>query len=189
MTAASLSASMVAAAATSKPPTILQHEMSQRLEREAPSPTKGVTLRAVPVHAGNALRRYNPYHLRLVHREVEGVPKERCTYREVDTDESSGDRDDARVKNTVLGAYPKDCVVGTLGEESSRTMGHNQRESGVEVAVFHGRGVVYLNIHGETSFQSLDEWRRDKERYDKLSQMAFCRRCGCFKNAGYVINN
>lgn len=49
-------------------------------------------------------------------------------------------------------------------------------KAGQEMTLFCEKGVTVVNIHGEASFQPLDEWRREKERFDALSRMDLCRR-------------
>lgn len=139
---------------------------------------KGVTLRAVPLHVGDSSQRYNPYHLRVVHREMDANLESLGT---LDNHCYSGG--DGSVHHRFGGTHPEDSneenrACGFEAGDSTIKAGYDRGQTGVEVAAFRESGVVYVNVHGETSFQSLEDWSREKERYDKISQMTFCCRCG-----------
>lgn len=84
----------------------------------------------------------------------EGVPRPKG--------DGGGDRG-----NQELGQAPADEPNG---------LGAAGGEGGVERAYFSLKGVTYVNVHGETSFQPLEEWRQEKERFDTLRRMRFVRR-------------
>lgn len=187
-------------------PEIAQNAVVERSPMTAPpsSLLGSVTLRAVPVHVDAPSRRYNPYHLRIVRREVSdgggyrrrsgdslggrdgtmggppataagtwdnfevddvsppGAPGTGCTI-------SPGDSKSGR------GGKEQDWApgVGSEGLSGEEGFGGKTRQ---EMTSFREKGVAVVNIHGETSFQSLDDWRREKERFDALSKMNLCRR-------------
>lgn len=136
--------------------TVIQHEAVPKMAL-----TRGMTLRAVPLHAGDSSQRYNPYHLRVICREMDA-----------DLESLGGERS---VHNRFGGVHPEDS--NETGDSTIKA-GYDRGQTGVEVAAFHDSGVVYVNVHGETSFQSIEDWSREKERHGKISQMTFCRWCG-----------
>lgn len=187
--AAALVAPLAVAPAKATSSTVKQHETARRSERKGPKTvlTKGVTLRAVPLHVGDSSQRYNPYHLRVVRRQMDGDLESLDTLDNCYSgrDGSVSDRNEAgRVHNRFGGTHPEDIneknrACGFESGDSTMTE-YDRGQTGVEVAAFRDSGVVYVNVHGETSFQSLEDWRREKERYGKISQMSFCRRCGLY---------
>lgn len=155
-----------------------------------------VTLRAVPVHVDNADRLYNPYHLRIVGREVDCSNRPGKGQGRKDADVASNESfvgDDKMVDGFVSGgensgyyddglgrsADQDEWVSGFEGEGAGNSTDVGEGDGhtgGMEMASFRARGVTYVNTYGETSFQLLEDWRRDKERFDVLSRKNFCRR-------------
>jgi len=156
------------------------------------SPETRVTLVAVPVHTGNPSCRYNPYHLRIVGREGD-----KCGVRDGEEDMGErlmldGSQDVYGVWETDLPLEPSPRASGIAGLTSAGGAGReyqgqdqasvNDRSELVEEEIddervyFSSKGVTLINIHGETSFHGLEEWRREKDRFDTLSRMKFVRR-------------
>lgn len=167
---------------------------SQALERRSLLPAEAaVTLVAVPIHVGNRYCRYNPYHLRIVDREADGGGDGRT---EVTTerafDENQDDRGcwKAKVLPTELkvrkagvprpkgddGGEGRNQDAEQAQADEPNALGVAEGVGGVERAYFSRKGVTFVNVHGETNFQLLDEWRQEKERFDTLSRMRFVRR-------------
>lgn len=159
-------------------------------------PEAGSILVAVPLHAGDLSRRYNPYHLRIVDRVVEGGGRQgrrEGTKEMFDGDhEISGNwngeelPEKASLSETRVtfaldsgggerGCYKKEPEQAPGYEKKCFGVEEERRECDVERAYFSLQGVTFVNVHGETSFQSLEEWRLEKERFDHLYGMSFVR--------------
>lgn len=173
---------------------------AQRARENAEQSTQlvlqSVTLCAVPVHAIDPTRPYNPYHLRIVRREIGGGHRGHRAGRRTPGDSqaiiNSWDLDaDTTLPGDSGVIYSKKEVVGRRdgGEEEQapgfETAGVGVKGiagkgekfgSGVELASFCATGITYVNVHGNTSVQTLQEWRREKERFDAMWRMRLCRR-------------
>lgn len=178
---------------------------AENAELLASSVLGSINLRAVPVNANDASRRYNPYHLCVVRREVSG--------RSGGGDGGSGSAQPQLSSPTIDDDVPAPYHCGTDGvdveheavvpsygrggdgycvgqDNDSWAPGYEMEaigvprggkrfaelEVGIEVVSFCAAGVTQVNIHGETSSQSLEEWRLEKDRFDALQRMSFCRR-------------
>lgn len=140
-------------------------------------PEAAVTLVAVPIHTDIPSRRYNPYHVRIIGREVddggerrteelmEGVPG--------NSQYDFGGWEDEDLPEEL--SPRKESVAGPNGDDrGNQELGQTQAD--VERAFFSLKGVTFVNVHGETSFQPLEEWRQEKERFDTLRRLTFVRR-------------
>ncbi|CAM9191667.1 unnamed protein product [Ectocarpus sp. 4 AP-2014] len=156
-------------------------------------PKATISLVAVPIHADDPSRRYNPYHLRIVSREVDrglgagrrddlkGMPD--------DDGETSGNSSNEDSFGEPLPRWQKaSCPPqGNHRRRSAEQRGSpgtalgmekKQGQGGcrdIERAYICSDGVTYVNVHGETTFQSLNQWSKEKERFDTLSRMRFVR--------------
>lgn len=156
------------------------------------SPEATVTLVAVPVHTGNPSRRYNPYHLRVVGREG-GKSGARGGGKDVEERLMlDGSQDPFGVWDTdlPLESSPRESGVSGLPSADAASRGYQgqsqaslnersaleEQETDVERAYFSSKGVTFVNMHGETNFHGLEEWRREKDRFDTLCRMKFVRR-------------
>lgn len=160
------------------------------------TPRPATTLVAVPMHASDPSQRYNPYHLRIVSREVDGGEQWGC-----EIEGTSDGQQEACSKwggvsserplpqETSAACPPRDDGGGREGNAArQRAPGyevHDDEEEkegtqgdvrDVERAYINVKGVTYISKYGETSFQPLDEWRQEKERLDAMRQMRFVRR-------------
>eukprot|EP00903_Cladosiphon_okamuranus_P016193 g14943.t2 len=153
-------------------------------------PEAAVTLVAVPIHAGNPSCRYNPYHLKIVGREVDGGGERRTVeIMERESDDSQdafGFREDENLPEEPLPREEDPSGLNDDGDgergnqelgqaDESSTFGVAKGGESVERAWFSLKGVTYVNVHGETHFQPLEEWRLEKERFDTLCRMKFVR--------------
>lgn len=200
--AAAAQATALAAAAAELPATGTAEAYTMERWSLLP-PEAGVTLVAVPIHTGDPSRRYNPYHLRVVGREVDGG--DRLGTREGKKEVFDGNQeiigdwdgeqllDEALLSETRV-AFGQDGGGGWRGHhgpkpepepEPEQAPGYERKRFGVEGerrkcdgerAYFSLQGVTFVNVHGETSFQPLEEWRQEKERFDQLHGMSFFRR-------------
>ncbi|CAM9710944.1 unnamed protein product [Scytosiphon promiscuus] len=153
------------------------------------------TLVAVPVHADDPSQRYDPYHLRIVSRELDGGERWACAMEGISDDRGKfcGKWGDVSSESPLLRETSAACPPqGDGGGREGDT--RRQRAPGYEVdgdeveqeerqgdgrdverAYINVKGVTYINKYGETSFQPLDEWRQEKERLDAMRQMNFVR--------------
>lgn len=150
---------------------------TQAVERSVLLSLSKITLRAVPIHAGDTGRRYDPYHLCIVHREVDRGRQGQGEGGRVPSQATTGEdtmyvEDDPDQRDKEEDSLPGFDRAG-LGAKGGGGAGNGQD---IEVACFCETGVTYVNLHGETSFQPLDEWHREKERFDILCRMDFFRR-------------
>lgn len=157
-------------------------------------PKATISLVAVPIHADDPSRRYNPYHLRIVSREVEGglgagrgddlegMPDDDGETSGNSSNEDSSGKPLPRGKNTSCppqgnhrrrSAEQRGAPGTALGVEEKQ--GQDDCRD-IERAYICSVGVTYVNVHGETTFQSLNQWSKEKERFDTLSRMRFVRR-------------
>lgn len=156
-------------------------------------PEAAVTLVAVPVHTGNPSCRYNPYHMRIVGREVDGggqrgseeivdgVSEECQDAFDCWQDEDLAEELSLRTEGVPR---PKGDDGGERGDQRLAQAQADEPNSlavaegggDVERAYFSLNGVTFVNVHGETSFQPLEEWHQEKQRFDTLRQMKFVRR-------------
>lgn len=157
-------------------------------------PKATISLVAVPIHADDPSRRYNPYHLRIVSREVDGgLGAGRGDDLEgmLDDDgETSGNSSDEDSSGEPL---PRERKVSCPPQGNDRrrsaekrgtsgtALGVEERQGpddcrDIERAYICSDGVTYVNVHGETTFQSLNQWGQEKERFDTLCRMRFVRR-------------
>lgn len=135
-----------------------------------------VTLVAVPIHTANPCCRYDPYHLRIVGREVDGGAEGRT---EENMEIIAGDDEDlANVLSPRKegGGEQGKQELGHARADELRAVGVAEGAGGLERAYFSLKGVTYINVHGDTNFQPLEEWRQEKERFDTLRRMSFVRR-------------
>lgn len=160
-------------------------------------PEAGVTLVAVPIHALDPSRRYNPYHLRIVDREVDGGgrPGRQEGMQEVCgcNQDIAGDWDGEELPDEAVLSEPRVSFArgggnGGRGHHKPELeeapgyeinilgVGGERRGCDVERAYFSLKGVTFVNVHGETSFQPLEEWRQEKKWFDHLCGMSFVRR-------------
>lgn len=192
--AASSATAASLAAATAKFPAqeTAGTQSSQRPPLLLPKAT--ISLVAVPIHADDPSRRYNPYHLRIVSREVdgdlgagrgdvlEGMPD--------DDGETSGNSSDEDLSGNPL---PREKKASCHPQGSGRRRSAERRGTpgtgleaeekqaqddcrDIERAYICSDGVTYVNVHGETTFQPLNQWGLEKERFDTLCRMRFVRR-------------
>lgn len=166
---------------------------------KSPTPVwLSVTLRAVPWHAGDPQRRYNPYHLRIIGRELSHHGSGAT-----DIGEDLRDSPENAVGSNHELGFERPAVPGHMGvcygdgdchggrnkekwtpgfeREGSKIDGKGERHAGesateLEIATFSARGVTYVDLHGETSFFTLEEWCLEKRRFDAMSRMKFCSR-------------
>lgn len=157
-----------------------------------------VTLRAVPWHADDPECRYNPYHLRIIGRELSqhgngvvdngedllnsseniggsdpeldfdrtAIPRHNSTC--YGDDDFDGGRDEAE---WAPGFEGEGDGIDGKGERHA-----SERAIEVEIATFCAKGVAHVNLHGETSFFTLEQWCLEKRRFDAMSRMRFCSR-------------
>lgn len=167
---------------------------SQTLQRRSLLPREAtVTLVAVPVHTDNLSCRYNPYHLRIIGREVDGGGERTAEELMEGVFEDSQDDfdywEDEDLPEELSprkegAARPKGDGGGERGNQELEQAQAGELNAhgvvggraGVERAYVSLKGVAYVNVHGETSFQSLEEWRNEKERFDTLRRLTFVRR-------------
>lgn len=167
---------------------------TQTLERWSLLPSEAaVTLVAVPIHASNPSCRYNPYHLRIVGREVDGGGGRKAE--EIIGGVSDNVQDDfgllededlpeeLPLRKDGVSRSKGDCggergnqELGQVQAVEPNAVGVAEGDRGVERVYFSLKGVTYVNVYGETNFQPLEEWRREKERFDTLRRMTFVRR-------------
>lgn len=186
------------ATATAEPPVSGTAE-AHTLERWSLLPPEaGLTLVAVPIHTLDPSRRYNPYHLRIVDREVDGGGRrgrEEGMQEVFDCNQDlSGGWDGADLPDEAVLSETR--VTFALGGGGGGGRGHHEPEPeeapgyernslpvegerrgrDVERAYFSLKGVTFVNVHGETSFQPLEEWRQEKKWFDHLGGMGVIRR-------------
>lgn len=179
------------------------HDDTQKLE--VPIPTwLTVFIRAVPWHAtNNSERRYNPYHLRIIGRELS--PSQEGNH-DVDVGEvlknsvveTGGSDDDFEFQYDRMAcaggenvAYFGDGEFDGARNEKERVSAFEKERDGLgargndsveekmaqlEAVTFCAKGVTHVNCHGETSFLSLKDWCLEKQRFDAMSRMRICKR-------------
>lgn len=192
-TAATAAAESLAAAASTGP-LVGAMAASQTLDRWSLLPPEAaVTLVAVPIHAGNPSCRYNPYHLKIVGREVDGAGERRTEEimgrQSADSQDAFGLLEDGDLPEEPLsrkespsglqgdgGGERGNQELGQAQADEPNTLGVAKGGADVERAYFSLKGVTYVNVHGEAHFQPLEEWRQEKERFDTLRRMKFVRR-------------
>lgn len=170
------------------------------------SPRPTMTLVAIPVHARDPSQRYNPYHLRIVSREMDGGEQWGGAMEGVSggQEDVCGKWGDALTTGPLLGeasaGYPAQDDGGRRegNAERQRAPGYEvhgdeaEPEGGqgdgrdVERAYINVKGVTYINKYGETSFQPPDEWVQEKERLDAMRQMRFVRRYSSCKHSSIL---
>ncbi|CAB1111071.1 unnamed protein product [Ectocarpus sp. CCAP 1310/34] len=156
-------------------------------------PKATISLVAVPIHADDPSRRYNPYHLRIVSREVDGGlgagRRDDLKGMPDDDGETSGN---SSSEDSLGERLPRWKKASCPPQGNHRRGSAEQRGSpgpalwveekqgqddcrDIERAYICSDGVTYVNVHGETTFQSLNQWSKEKERFDTLSRMRFVR--------------
>lgn len=171
----------------------------------APIPTwLTVFIRAVPWHTTDDFeRRYNPYHLRIIGRELSPCPEGNHGVGVVEdlknsiTETGGGNNDFEFQYDRMAGAVGENIVYFGDGEfdgaidEKERVSGFEKERDGLgargnasveervaklEAVTFCSTGVTYVNLHGETNFLSLKDWCLEKQRFDAMSRMRICKR-------------